>query len=122
MPRPVHFELPADDPERAVRFYEQAFGWKFQKWGGPMEYWMVVTGDDSEPGINGGMFRRGGPAEKLSNVLSVPDLDASVTAVTEAGGSVNMARHGIPGVGWFASVNDTEGNMIGLMQFDPTAG
>ena len=58
MPRPTHFEIPSDNPERAISFYEAIFGWKFQKWEGPMPYWMITTGPDSEPGINGGMLPR----------------------------------------------------------------
>src|SRR6185436_19469492 len=54
MNRPVHFEIPAKDPARAIKFYEGAFGWTFKKWDGPMPYWMITTGPGSEPGINGG--------------------------------------------------------------------
>jgi len=43
MPRVVHFEIPATDPERAAAFYKKTFGWKFEKWPGPMDYWMVNT-------------------------------------------------------------------------------
>ena len=34
----VHFEIPADDPARATKFYRELFGWEIQKWaseGGP---------------------------------------------------------------------------------------
>ena len=44
MSKVIHFEIPADNPERAIAFYEQALGWKFRKWDGPMEYWMVEGG------------------------------------------------------------------------------
>ena len=53
MNRPIHFEIPAEKPERAIKFYEKVFGWKFERWNGPMEYWNISTGD-SQPGINGG--------------------------------------------------------------------
>ncbi len=42
MPRVVHFEIHAGEPERAIRFYEKVLGWSFQKWEGPMEYWLIV--------------------------------------------------------------------------------
>jgi len=58
MPRIVHFEIPADDPQRAAAFYKKAFGWKIEKWPGPMEYWMVTTGPDGTPGINGGLMKK----------------------------------------------------------------
>ena len=58
MARVVHFEIPADQPERAIEFYSKIFGWQFQKWDGPMPYWMINTGEG--PGINGGWVTRGG--------------------------------------------------------------
>ena len=54
MPRPVHFDITANVPQRLVNFYGELFGWKFEKWGGPMEYWLIRTGD-SQPGIDGGL-------------------------------------------------------------------
>jgi predicted enzyme related to lactoylglutathione lyase len=61
MARPIHFEIHASDPDRVQDFYRKLFGWQFQKWEGPMEYWLVTTGPDAEPGINGGLLRRQGP-------------------------------------------------------------
>jgi len=58
MPRVIHFEIPADDPARAVKFYADVFGWQSQKWDGPMEYWLVATGKAPAPGIDGGILRR----------------------------------------------------------------
>src|SRR5262245_37659764 len=60
MPRVVHFEIHAAEPERAIRFYHELFGWQFNKWAGPEDYWLVVTGPKEEPGIDGGMVRRRG--------------------------------------------------------------
>ena len=57
MPRVIHFELSADDPERAVKFYGEVFGWKTQKWDGPQSYWLLATGEGG-PGIDGGLMRR----------------------------------------------------------------
>ena len=57
MNRPIHFEIPAEKPERAIEFYEKVFGWKFEKWDGPAEYWIIRTGE-STPETGG--FRRGG--------------------------------------------------------------
>ena len=120
MPRPIHFEFPADDPDRAVRFYENAFGWKFQKWQGPQEYWLISTGSD-EPGIDGGMARRRDPKEAGCNTIGVASLDETVKRVERAGGAVVRPRMAVPGVGWLAYVRDTEGNVFGLMQSDETA-
>ena len=57
MPRVIHFEIHADNPDRAARFYTELFGWTFNKWGGPMEYWVLITGPEGTPGINGGTLR-----------------------------------------------------------------
>ncbi len=53
MGRPIHFELAALDPQRAVAFYRSVFGWDIGTWGGPMEYYLIHTGDPGEPGIDG---------------------------------------------------------------------
>jgi predicted enzyme related to lactoylglutathione lyase len=120
MPRPVHFELPADNPERMAQFYAEAFGWKVQKWEGPMEYWLVDTGQG--PGINGGFYRRTPESTGVVNTLGVENIDAAIAAVETHGGTIDRGKGAIPGVGWFASCRDTEGNPFGLMQDDPSAG
>ena len=55
MSRVIHFEISADDPDRAVIFYGNVFSWKIEKWD-PFEYWTVTTGKDDEPGINGAVM------------------------------------------------------------------
>ncbi|NLG28411.1 MAG: VOC family protein [Chloroflexi bacterium] len=121
MPRVIHFEIAADDPERAVAFYRQAFGWKIEKWEGPMEYWLVETGPADEPGIDGGLGRRTSPGEGTVNTIGVDDIDAALEKVLTNGGKVIGPKHAVPGVGWLAYCADTEGNAFGLMQDDPTA-
>ena len=61
MPKVVHFDLPADDTQRAIEFYSTVFGWTFDKWDGPMEYWLIDAGPDEEPGIHGGLAQRQDP-------------------------------------------------------------
>ena len=119
MPRPIHFELPADDPDRAAKFYSETFGWKIKKWDGPMEYWMVSTGEG--PGIDGGMMRRPHPGASTVNTIGVASLDDTVDKVVASGGKVVVPRMAVPGVGYLAYCNDPEGNMFGLMQNDPSA-
>ena len=121
MPRPVHFEIPADQPERAIGFYQKVFGWTFQKWDGPMEYWMIGTGDPSEPGINGGLMRRQNPGQPCVNTVGVADLDATLATVLSSGGECALPKMPIPGVGWLAYCKDTEGHIFGIMQNDPNA-
>ena len=63
MPRPIHFEIHAAEPARAIAFYEKVFGWSFKKWdGGTWEYWVISTGPADAPGIDGGLIKRMGPA------------------------------------------------------------
>jgi predicted enzyme related to lactoylglutathione lyase len=121
MSRVIHFEIPAAEPERAAAFYGKAFGWKFDKWPGPMEYWMVVTGKDGEPGINGGMMKKPGGITSTTNTIGVDSVDDAVAAVLKAGGKNIMPKTPIPTVGYFAYCEDTEGNVFGVMQADPNA-
>ena len=121
MSRVVHFEIPADDPERAIQFYEKVFNWKIEKWEGPVEYWLITTGPEDQPGIDGGLGRRDDPAVGVENTIDVKDLDASVAEVEKHGGQVTRPKMAVPGVGWMAYFKDTEGNVFGLMQTDPDA-
>jgi predicted enzyme related to lactoylglutathione lyase len=118
MSRVIHFEIPAADPEKLSAFYQRVFGWKFDKWDGPTEYWMIVTGKDGEPGINGGMMRKPGGIASTTNTIGVESVDSAISAVTKAGGKLVMPKTPIPGVGYFAYCEDTEGNMFGVMQAD----
>jgi predicted enzyme related to lactoylglutathione lyase len=121
MRRPIHFEIPAEDPERAIAFYQAVFGWTFQKWDGPMPYWIVMTGPSNEPGINGGLMPRRDPAQPCVNTVDVPDLDASLATVAANGGQTVVPKMPVPGVGWLAYCKDTEGHIFGMMQADPGA-
>ncbi len=121
MPRIVHFDLPADDPTRAQKFYGEIFGWKFDKWNGPMEYWMVKTGDDKQPGINGGLSKRMPGQSGMTNTIEVPLVDEYVKKIQAKGGKVISPKMPIPGVGYFAQCADTEGNAFGIIQMDKNA-
>lgn len=128
MSRPVHFEIHADNPARAIKFYKKVFGWSFKKFsGGPMAYWLVTTGSDKEPGIDGGLHPRLGPKPKPGQAvvgyvctMGVDDRDASLAKAVKAGANVCVAKMPIRGVGWLAYAQDTEKNIFGLMQPDPT--
>jgi len=120
MSRVIHFELAADDPERAVRFYSKVFGWKLNKWDGPEDYWLATTGDSSEPGIDGAIMRRDPQRPPVVNTIGVESLDDSVAKVAANGGTVLESKMPIPGVGYFAYCLDSEGNPFGLMQSDPS--
>ena len=117
--RVVHFEVPADDPARCMGFYERAFGWKFDKWEGPMPYWTIRTGEG--PGIDGGLAPPQQPGQVPTNVVAVDSIDTATKSILAAGGSQTVPRMGIPGVGWCAYFLDTERNAFGIIQFDPAA-
>jgi len=118
MPRVVHFDISADQPERALAFYREVFGWRIEKWKGPFDYWLVMTGDPKTPGIDGGLARRDSPATTITNFIEVPSIDEYLGRVSEHGGSVFQDKQAIPGVGDIAVCRDTEGNLIGLIQND----
>jgi predicted enzyme related to lactoylglutathione lyase len=116
--RVVHFEIPADDPERAVKFYAKIFGWKINKWEGGMDYWLVSTGDRSAQGIDGAIMQRSEMASTVVNSIDVPSVDDFIKKVTKNGGKVVTPKTPIPGIGYFAYCKDTEGNMFGILQPD----
>ena len=121
MPRPIHFEIPAENPDRAIAFYQSAFGWQFMKWEGPQPYWLITTGPKDTPGIDGGMMLRHAPSEGTVNTLQVPSLEDALAAVTKSGGKITVPKMPIGGIGWLAYCTDTEGNAFGLLQPDPAA-
>lgn len=121
MARVVHFEIGADDPEKIVNFYRSVFGWTIEKWDGPMEYWLVMTGDPSEPGIDGGIGRRTESWDKIVNTISVESVDEYVKKIESLGGTVIRPKSAIPGVGYLAYCMDPDGNPFGIMQDDQSA-
>jgi predicted enzyme related to lactoylglutathione lyase len=126
MARVVHFEIHAGDPARAINFYEKVFGWTFQEWEGPMPYWLVTTGPNDQPGINGGLVPRRGEIDGEAVIayvctVGVEGVDASIATVEANGGTIALPKMPIPGIGWLAYCKDTEGNIFGMMQPDPTA-
>jgi predicted enzyme related to lactoylglutathione lyase len=118
----VHFEIYADDAERAIKFYGDLFGWKIEGWGGPEEYWLITTGDDGEPGINGAIMKRPDPAAAGIHYVDVPSVDEFVRKAVAGGGSLSMPKVAVTGIGYAAVCRDSEGNAFGLFQNDPAAG
>lgn len=122
----VHFEMPAKDNARVSKFYTEAFGWQMVQLGVEMGKYLLAgtTPTDEnqmiqEPGqINGGFFEykdeEGYNAPHV--VIQVENLDASIEAVTKAGGKVTSEKMYIPGIGMYSSFKDTEGNCVGMIQ------
>jgi predicted enzyme related to lactoylglutathione lyase len=121
MSRVIHFEIPADNAERAIKFYGEVFGWQFQKWEGPQEYWLIKTGQDDQPGINGGLVRRQQPGGGTVNTIGVESVDKFVAAVENKGGKKAVPKMVIPGVGYVAYCTDPEGNTFGIFETDQAA-
>jgi uncharacterized protein len=127
MNRVVWFEIHADDPARAMRFYESLLGWQFTKFegDGPAEYWTIKTGDPSVPGIDGGLLKRmGGSGDKVISFVStvaVADLGAMLDKATGLGAQVAVPRMHIPTVGDLAYIKDPDDNLLGLIQPDMSA-
>ena len=116
MMRPVHFEILADDPEKAVDFYRSIFGWEIGAWEpGDELYWLVTTGSDEVPGINGAIMERHFQ-QAIINTIEVESLDVMFEKIEAAGGKKVHGPNEIPGVGVHAYCADPEGNLFGILQ------
>ena len=128
--RVIHFEIQADDINRAKTFYEKVLGWEVKKWGGAdtssgigMEYWGLITGPDGTPGINGGLYKRSDGSQPLHTydcTIQVDDIDKVITAIKANGGQIRpwegKEKWEMPNLGWFSRAVDSEGNIFGLIQ------
>jgi predicted enzyme related to lactoylglutathione lyase len=115
-----HFAINADDVQRAKAFYERVFGWTFNPWGPPNFYQV----QDAGQGVRGALQERrelkpGARMLGMEATMGVPDLDAVIAAVEAGGGKIIMAPARIEGVGKLIYFEDTEGNLVGAMQYDP---
>ncbi len=116
------FAIHADNVTRARTFYEAVFGWRFEPWG-PPDFYLIHTGNKTEPGVQGLLQHRAGPRQGtglngFECTISVDDLDSIEKAVTANGGKMTLAKFTIPTVGVLIRFDDTEGNDIGAMKYD----
>lgn len=116
----VHFEIPADDVERAKKFYSELFGWEFSAPPGFEEYWVFDTGDP-EQDAGGGLMARQAPGQGIVHYIQVESVADYVTKVQTLGGQVIFPRSPVPGMGWFAQFLDTEGNCFAIWESDTSA-
>ncbi len=123
MPQIVHFEIPADDVERAKQFYGKLFGWKIEKYSGPfaMDYWMIATATAGEKALEGGMLHRQHPQQAITMYIDVPSVEEYLAKVTSLGGQVVFPKTAIPEMGYFAVCLDPENNQFGLWENDSNA-
>jgi len=113
--KPVHFEIPAKDTNRAREFYGSLFGWQFDSMEGPTEYHMTRLGEDAGAAVFPG------DTGAIRIYFEVDDINAGAARVNELGGKADDPQP-VPGMGWFATGTDTEGNPIGLWKTDSSAG
>ncbi len=124
----IHFEMPAEDKSRMATFYSRAFGWQTQQLGSDMGEYVVATTTESDengrpkkPGtINGGFFQKTAEENRPSQcplvVIGVEDIREHIKKVEGAGGKVLGEPTEIPGVGWYVSFLDSEGNKVSMLQ------
>lgn len=117
----AHFDIAADDVERARRFYERVFGWRFEAWG-PPEFYMVHTGPPGDPGIHGSVSKRNEPVRGAGRTgyectISVVDLRAIKAAIVANGGTIVFDEYEIVGVGRMIRFADSEGNVACAMHY-----
>ncbi len=118
MPTIVHFEIPADDVDRARKFYTDLFDWEIKKVP-EMDYWMVTTSGEKQ--VDGGMMKKQDPNQPITNYIDVSSIDEYAAKVEKLGGKVVMPKTAVPTMGWFAVCLDTENNVFALWQSDKTA-
>ena len=120
-PSIVWFEIPADNVERAQKFYSALFGWKIEKFPGPMEeYWHIDTGGgDDTP--DGGLMKRRSPGEGITSYIAVPSVEEAAAKVTNLGGKICKAKTAVPQMGYFVICQDPEKNTFALWERNESA-
>lgn len=118
MPTITHFEIPADDVDRARKFYSSLFGWKFKEVPG-MGYWLIET--DGEKSVGGGMMKRQAPSQVITDYIDVPSIEEYASKAQKLGGKILVPKTSVPGAGWFAVCLDTEGNVFAIWEGDKEA-
>jgi predicted enzyme related to lactoylglutathione lyase len=121
IPRIIHFELNVKNVEKTIKFYQDTFGWKIEKYTGPMDYWLIMSGDENSPGIDGGLSHEEEDFPHVVNTIGVVDVDETIKKIKKNGGKIVRPKHAVTGVGWLAYFKDVEGIVMGIMQIDPTA-
>jgi predicted enzyme related to lactoylglutathione lyase len=119
----AHFAITATDVDRARAFYEAVFGWRFEPWG-PPGFFLICSGTDEEPGIQGALqassdYAQGPGVGGIEITVAVEDVAEIARRVEEAGGRLFMREARIPGVGTLVKFEDTEGNRGCAMQYEP---
>lgn len=117
MPTIVHVDIPADRVDRAKKFYEALFGWKFNAPPGFSDYFLFETTDESGgSAVGGGLGQRGAPDQKITCYIGVDSIAEYLPKIEQMGGRVTMPYTEVPGFGALALFVDTENNPFGLWE------
>jgi predicted enzyme related to lactoylglutathione lyase len=114
----VHFDVPAENIDRAKKFYSALLGWKFEPYPG-MEYNLITT--TNLEGVPGGMGKRMDPSQRMVNYFGVKSIDAAIQQVKSLGGKMLTDKMAVPTMGYLANCVDTEGNTFGLWEENSAA-
>lgn len=124
--KPTYFDLTVHDVGQARTFFQSVFGWQFERFPMPYEYYRIQAGPQGEPGIDGGIgalkdapIAGGSPATLLT--VAVANLDETIALIEASGGRVIEARMPIPGIGWYATCAEPGGLRFGVMEADAAA-
>ena len=116
----IWFEIPADNPERAKKFYGSLFGWKIKKFPGMTDYWHIDTGgSDDTP--DGGLMARKHPAQPITNYVNVPSVTQFMGKAEKLGGKICVPKTAVPQMGYFAICQDTENNTFAIWERNQNA-
>ena len=118
--RVVHFEIPSDNPEKAIEFFQTVFGWNFQKLG-TEDYWLATTGDENSRGINGALMNKKDPRQPVVNTILVENIEDHIKKIESAGGKIVVSKMPLPDVGYLAYFMDTDNNIHGIWEEDTSA-
>lgn len=113
---PVHFDIPAENPEVLTKFYGKLFGWKIERAEGPVEYWLINTSPEEGKGMGGGIGKKEDPNQRPINYILVESVDEYSKKVENLGGRITVPKQEVPGMGYLAVAIDPEGNVFGLWE------
>lgn len=124
--KPTYFDLTVRDLGGAREFFKKVFGWRFERFPMPYEYYRIQAGPEDEPGIDGGIggvkdapVSGGNPLTQVT--VPVANLDETISVVLSSGGRLVEEKMPIPGVGWYATCAEPGGLGFGIIQADPNA-
>ena len=121
MPTVQHFEIAADDVNRAQEFYKNVFGWTMQRMNNPVrpeeDYWTFETKDnEGKRGLSGGLMKRQSPQQTVTNYITVLSIDEYSSKINQSGGKIIIPKTTLPNMGFISVCLDSENNMFGLFE------